>query len=216
MQCRHGHKRRRRGGRQQVKVRGSRQRQGCGGRENRRNPGRLAWLGGWQHARGCARRPPPLARHLLLDLVDLADRHGTVVGRRDAAVEHRSARRKLGDALLAAQGVALAQLAQLVKLAAAHKVVAPFALQHVLEHLLAVLALALGFRGLKLAPVHLRVAHKPHHPGQQSTGRRGVVLAHAGFSTGAGGGVQAFAAIGWAVRLWRLWASSVSRQTSSA
>jgi hypothetical protein len=69
-----------------------------------------------------------------------------------------------------ASTLAAAHLAQHVELALAHEVVAPLALDHLLEHLLGVRALAVGV-GLGFAPGRGGVLDEPHHAGQQP-GRR--------------------------------------------
>ena len=79
---------------------------------------------------------------------------------------------------MALQHFALAQFAQLIELAAAHKVIAALALNHLLEHLLAVLALPVLGQRIQLCPLHGGIAHKPHHLGQQSAGWWGFFLAH--------------------------------------
>ena len=84
---------------------------------------------------------------------------------------------------MALQHFALAQFAQLIELAAAHKVIAALALNHLLEHLLAVLALPVLGQRIQLCPLHGGIAHKPHHLGQQSAGRWGFFLAHGDAST---------------------------------
>ena len=111
---------------------------------------------------------PPLLRHLRFDLVDFFERDGPLVGRGHAALKKRGARSRVLFAV-ALKHFALAQFAQLIELAAAHKIVAALALNHLLEHLLAVLALFVRLDGVKLRPVDRGIAHKPHHLRQQST-----------------------------------------------
>ena len=116
---------------------------------------------------------PPLHRHLGLDLVDLLERHGPVVrlGRQAALEERRT--HALGAL---ARTFAAADLAQHVEFALAHEVVAPLALDHLLERGLAVLALAVGRARVQVRPARGRVAHELHHLGQEAA--VGIVLGH--------------------------------------
>jgi hypothetical protein len=73
--------------------------------------------------------------------------------------------------------LAAAHLAQHVELALAHEVVAPLALDHLLEHLLGVRALAIGV-GLAFAPAGAGALDEPDHPRQQAPGCRVLFLRH--------------------------------------
>ncbi len=145
---------------------------GIGGAEGRRFGGRHAGRRTGGHRLLAL---PPLLGHLRLDLVDLLERDGPVVRRSHAGMEERGPG-GLVVRPLAVEGLALAQLAQLIELAAPHEIVAALALDHFLEHLLAVLAFALLVDGVELIPVDGGIAYEAHHLGQQAAG--GIFLAH--------------------------------------
>ena len=119
----------------------------------------------------------PIARIFLgFNLVDLLERHGALVGRGHAALEERRPVACVFSAM-ALQHFALAQLAQLIELAAAHKVIAALALNHLLELLFAEAFFTLRVHIRQVGPVGGGVAHKLDHLGQQ-TGK--LVFCHIG------------------------------------
>src|SRR5690606_5597138 len=116
---------------------------------------------------------PPLHGHLRFDLVDLLERHRTVVRLgRDAALEERRAQ-ALDFGRIA---LARADLAQHVELALAHEVVAPLALDHLLERGLAVFAFPVRLARVQIGPARGRVANELHHLREETAA--GIVLGH--------------------------------------
>jgi hypothetical protein len=77
---------------------------------------------------------------------------------------------------VAGAGVTVAQLAQLVELPAAHEVVLPLALDHLLERLLAVAVVGLRVLLVEVCPVGGWIADELGHLGQQT----GVVVVFGG------------------------------------
>ena len=106
-----------------------------------------------------------MLRHLRFDLVDLLERAGAVVGPRGHGTLKE---RRPGAGVVPGQGFGALQLAQHVELALANEVVAPLALDHLLEHLPGVAALGRVGRRVRVAPGGARVADELDDLGEQA------------------------------------------------
>ncbi|WP_325342096.1 hypothetical protein [Xylophilus sp.] len=123
-----------------------------------------------------------MVRHHCIDIcASISSIFLSVTARSSVGREARLLWKKEGrpSASCSVGGAAAPQLAQVVELAAADEVVAPLALDHRLEHLAAVGAVALALGLVEFGPVDRRVPDEPDDLGEQAARRRrGLFLAH--------------------------------------